>query len=336
MTKFRKRLLIGVEKVKKLDSMDFKYWYEFCQKLDNDPTIDAIMTSVQAYRDADDTLSFKEALDRALKKRKYLIYETLKKFKTEGIWKVLLEQPENGLDLFQLLKKHILACRSMKRDPIFISVKENIEDLMNDVDPMSFDEALNHTIESKADEIFEAVGELPRRDAPAHVWDRIGKTFNPYQQDPYSEVEYFISMQQLIEADSTFQTVLTRINEYLEEGETLDVALHNAVKENEALIHESFRRGGELWDAMKVDEFGGDDKEDLDVFKMYIIYYMGLQRDELFQSILDTIHELERDGWGYKDALDRAIQWKKVDIRSKLGHPFVPGLRYLVNISPPR
>ena len=66
------------------------------------------------------------------------------------------------------------------------------------------------------------------------------------------------------------------------------------------------------------------------------IYYMGLQRDQLFQSILDTIHELEQAGWKYKDALDRAIQWKKVDIRSKLGHPFVPGLRYLVNISPLR
>ena len=61
---------------------------------------------------------------------------------------------------------------------------------------------------------------------------------------------------------------------------------------------------------------------------------MALQQDELFQSILDTIHKLERDGWRYKDALDRAIQWKKVDIRSKIGRPFVPGLRYLVNISP--
>ena len=313
----------------------FKFWYEFCQKLEHDPAIKKIMETVHAFRDQDDTLSFKEALDRALMKRKYLIYETLRVFKTEGIWKILLEEPDNGMDVFQLLKKYILACRSMKRDKIFISVREMIEDSMEAVDEMDFEEALNHSIEAKADEIFEAVGELPRRDTASHVWDRISKTFNPLMPDPDSEVRYFINMQLLIEEDETFQTVLARINKYLENGDTLDFALYNSVKENELMIRESFARGRELWNAMKADEFG-DEKEELDVFKTYVLYYLGLKHDELFQSIMDKIQRLIQDGWKYNDALNHTLQWKMVDIRNTIGHPWIPGLRYLVNLRPPR
>ena len=123
-------------------------------------------------RDDNDNLSFKDALDLALMKRKFLIYETLKAFKTEGIWKIFLEEPEKGLDVFQWLKKYILVCRSMKRDPLFNSVNSMIEELMQSVDAMDFEVSLNYSIEKKADEIFQAVGNLPRRDNAVHVWDR--------------------------------------------------------------------------------------------------------------------------------------------------------------------
>ena len=305
----------------------FKFWFEFCQELKDDPTIEKILETVKVYRD-EHSLGFKEALDLALMKRKYLIYETLKAFKTKGIWKILLEEPDNGLDVFQLLKKYILACKSMNRDPIFISVREMVEDSMVAEDEMDHNEALNNAIESKADEIFEAVGELPRRDTPGHVWNRIGKTFNPLSSDVFLEVRYFVNMQLLIEDDTTFQTVLSKINEYLDNGQTLDAALYNAVKEEEPIIHESFARGGELWDAMKADEFG-DEKEEPEIFKTYVLYHLALNRDELFQSIMDNIQSLTQDGWKYKDALNYTIQQKKVDIRNVIGHPWVPGLRYL-------
>ena len=105
------------------DALDgFRYWFQFCRKLDHDPTIQKILEFVQVLRDENDSLTFKDALDLALMKRKYLVYETLKAFKTEGIWKTLLEEPDRGLDVFQWLKKYILVCKSMKRDPIFNSV----------------------------------------------------------------------------------------------------------------------------------------------------------------------------------------------------------------------
>ena len=316
------------------DALDgFRYWFKFCNQLENDPTIVKIMETLHALRDEDESLDFKEALHLALMKRKYLIYETLKAFKAEGIWKILLQEPDNGLDVFQLLTKYILACKSMQHDSIFMSVKEMIEDLKSDVDPMNFEEALNHSIEAKADDIFTAVGELSiDRSNPSHIWERISKNFNP--SNPYFEVEYFINMEKLIKVDPTFQTVLTDIGEYLKDGKSLDVALYNAVKENESMIHDSFSSGGDLWNAMLTDEFG-DKKEELDVFKTYVLYYMGLQQDELFQNILEYIRKLEEDGWEYKAALNHAMQSSKVDIRNMVGHPFIPGLRYMINLPPP-
>ena len=308
----------------------FRFWYNFCYKLEHDFTIEKIMESVHAYRDSDDSLGFKEALNLALMKRKYLIYETLQTYKTEGIWKVLLEQPDEGRDVFEMLTKYILMCRSMRRDPIFIAVNEMIQDSMDDIDPMSFEEALNHTIEAKADKIFEAVGDLPRRDTSAHVWERIGKTFNPSSQDSFSEVRYFIDMEYLIKDDPTFQSVLSKINHYLESGDSLDVALHDSVKEEASQIHESFATGGELYEAMKADEFG-DSSEELSVFKTYVLYHLAIKHDDLFQSIKKTIDHFIELGMEYNDSVNRSIEMNKARIRSTIGHPWIPGLKYLVN-----
>ena len=123
---------------------------------------------------------------------------------------------------------------------------EMVEELMQDIDPMDFEEALNYSIDKKADEIFGAVGSLPRRDDIAHVWERISNNFKSEMTDADWEVRYFINMYVLIEHDETFQTVLTKIDEYLESGESLDVALHNAIKENQSLIHDSFNEKDEL------------------------------------------------------------------------------------------
>jgi len=308
------------------DALDgFRYWFQFCRMLDHDPTIKKILESVSVLRDENNSLTFKEALDLALMKRKYLVYETLKVKKAEGIWKTLLEEPDRGLDVFQWLKKYILVCKSMKRDPIFNSVNEMIEELMNDLDSMDFEEALNYSIEKKANEIFGAVGSLPRRDDAAHVWERISNNFKHKMVDSDWEVRYFINMYILIEHDETFQTVLTKIDEYLESGENLDLALYNAIRENQSLIHDSFTEKDELWIAMKEDEFG-DEKEEMNIFETYILYYLALKRDKLFQSIIDELYSLEEDGWNHKDALNYVMQVNKADIRNKIGKPWIPGL----------
>ena len=121
---------------------------------------------------------------------------------------------------------------------------------------------------------------------------------------------------------------MNRIDELLECGETLDVALYNAIKENQSLIHDSFVKGDELWTAMKADEFGIE-KEELDIFEIYVLYYLALKQDGLFQSIMNDIHRLMEDGLDYSVAVNHVMNMKKVDIRNVIGKPFIPGLRYL-------
>ena len=312
-----------------VDALDgFRYWFEFCKKLDNDETIKKIMETVRVIQDHDQSLSFEDALQHALMKRKYLIYETLKVFKDEGIWKILLEEPDKGFDVFHWLTKYILACRSMKNDPIFKSINGKIQELMNTVDPMEYDEALSCAIESKADKIFTAVGDLPR-DISSLAWDRISKRGNIF--NVYSEVEYFIYVKLLIENDETFQVVLKKMNGYLEDDLSLDQALYKSVNENQKLIHDAFKSDDELWDSMKTDEFTNE-SEELDVFKAYTLYYIGLKRDELFQSIVKEMERLLRDDWSFTDAVKHAIQTKKIDIGSKVGKPWIPGLKFIYPI----
>ena len=98
----------------------------------------------------------------------------------------------------------------------------------------------------------------------------IGDKLRPYTHDPYLYVKYFIRLQHLIEQDEVFQKVLERIQFYQEDD--FENALDKNVKEDKSLIHKAFNSDDELWRAMKEDE-SGDDKEELDVFKMYFMYF---------------------------------------------------------------
>ena len=81
---------------------------------------------------------------------------------------------------------------------------------------------------------------------------------------------------------------------------------------------------------MKEDEFIYE-KDKLNIFETYILYYLALKRDKLFQSIIDEIHSLRENGWNHKDALNYVMQVNKVDIRNKIGKPWIPGLKYITN-----
>ena len=73
------------------------------------------------------------------------------------------------------------------------------------------------------------------------------------------------------------------------------------------LIHKAFNSDDELWCAMKEDD-SGDDEEELDVFKMYFMYYVNLQRDKTFQSIIHIMNLAIEGGMDYDNAMDYAIQ----------------------------
>ena len=77
----------------------FKYFCKFTQALDHDSTIKKIMDSVHAIRVDDDSMGFKEALDKALMKHKHLICRELEgegssDGESDGInfWKELHEE----------------------------------------------------------------------------------------------------------------------------------------------------------------------------------------------------------------------------------------------------
>ena len=102
----------------------------------------------------------------------------------------------------------------------------------------------------------------------------IGDKFISYTHDPYSYVKYFIRLQHLIEQDEVFQKVLQRTDQ--DQDDDFENALDKSVEEEKSLIHKAFNSDDELWCAMKEDD-SGDDKEELDVFKMYFMYYVNLQ-----------------------------------------------------------
>ena len=114
----------------------FKYFCQWCRTLDHDTTIEKIMDSVHAFRDGNDGMSFKEALNKALMTRKYLIYRALEDSEESSdeaddidIWKELLEESDCVcLDVFERLRKHIVFRRALKRDSIFQSVIEIVKD----------------------------------------------------------------------------------------------------------------------------------------------------------------------------------------------------------------
>ena len=62
----------------------FKFFYEFTQALDHDSTIEKIMDSVHTFRNNNNCIGFKEALNKALMKHKYLICRTLEEDSEES------------------------------------------------------------------------------------------------------------------------------------------------------------------------------------------------------------------------------------------------------------
>jgi hypothetical protein len=143
--------------------VSFKFFFQLAEAVDHDATIKKVMDTVCAIRD-DDVIGFKEALDHALEKRKFLIWKTLKdnaaadKVEHFNVWKMISsEMKEHTLDeAFRILRCYILLSRSIKRDEIFHSVKEMIEECEDDIDPMSHDEALSYAIDQKRSVIVEA------------------------------------------------------------------------------------------------------------------------------------------------------------------------------------
>lgn len=71
------------------------------------------------------------------------------------------------------------------------------------------------------------------------------------------------------------------------------------------------------------DEFSNENEE-LNVLKAYILYYLGLKRDHLFQSIVKEMKKLIEDECAFTEAVKHAIQTKKVDIRTRIGKPWIP------------
>ena len=123
--------------------------------------------SVRIFRD-NENIGFKEALNRALKKRKYLVYRALREQPSDeessdeqsddesgkiNIWKEL--KSDDG-DIFEDLRKHILFCRALKRNALFRTVTELMKDCMDDVDSMDNDEALDYAIDIKSADIVES------------------------------------------------------------------------------------------------------------------------------------------------------------------------------------
>ena len=144
--------------------VSFKFFLKLAEAIDHDATIKQIMDTVYANGDEDGHIGFKEALDHALEKRKVLMWKTLKdneltvdKVEHFNVWKMISnEMEEQTLDeAFRILWCYILLSRSIKRDEIFHSVKEMIQECIDDIDPMSHDEALSYAIDQKSSVIVE-------------------------------------------------------------------------------------------------------------------------------------------------------------------------------------
>ena len=143
-----------------LDS--FKFYFRLSQALDHDPTVENIMDSVRTVRDENGHVGFKKSSDQTLSKRKFLIKRALKREEADNdaetydmnIWKLLLaESAEDGKDVFKQLRLYILFCRSFKRDAIFRSVMELMQESMEGLDPMDSEEALDYAVDRKSSTI---------------------------------------------------------------------------------------------------------------------------------------------------------------------------------------
>ena len=127
--------------------------------------------------------------------------------------------------------------------------------------------------------------------------------------------------------NETFQKVLDKVKTYMCRL-PFEKALDKSVNETKQLIHKAFASNDELWSSMKQNEIENNDE--LDIFKMYVVYYQSLKRDHVFQGIAETMNIPIDDGWSYKESLDFAIRENVGKIRKVMGKPFPyrPGFIY--------
>ena len=164
------------------------------------------------------------------------------------------------------------------------------------------------------------------------IWDMITDNWKPNEQyDPYAYVKYFVRLQDMIEHDTIFQKVLDKVKTYMRTFRLpFEKALDKSVNEEKTFIHEAFDSNDELWSSMKQDEMENEDEEELDIFKMYVVYYQSLKGDNVFQGIMDTLNLLIDGRLSYKGSLDFAIHKNIRKIRKAIGKPlpYIPGLIY--------
>ena len=331
----------------------FKFFFRFNQALDHDAIIEQLMDSVHGFRD--DGISFKESLARALKKRKYLIYKAVRR-REQGsdeesssdeqqsddesgdmdIWEELCRS--DG-DILETLRKYILFCRSLKRDPIFRSVKEVMQNCMQDIDPMHSDEALDHAIDEKSASIIEAVNAATQHlgsglflsphkgrgidddneDDEMHekIWEIIAlKNY----LDELSSVKFFTRLCQNIDHDHTFQRVWNKTQALVDDAVTFKQALDKTIEKEKSLIYRAFANAkeekcssggdeGDIW-CLMLQEIEEDNFDELDAFKMYILYYQSIKRDNVFRAIMKTL-VLVRGDMDFEEALNFAVERNK-------------------------
>ena len=69
-----------------------------------------------------------------------------------------------------------------------------------------------------------------------------------------------------------------------------------------------------VW-CLMLNEIKEDDLEVLEVFKLYIIYYLNIKSDKIFKAILETLlSAIKDDGLDFEDALNFAINTNRFHI----------------------
>ena len=69
------------------------------------------------------------------------------------------ESAEDGEDIFKKLRLYILFCRSFKRDGVYRSVMELMQECMEDLDSMDSEEALDYAVDRKGSTIEAAAAQ---------------------------------------------------------------------------------------------------------------------------------------------------------------------------------
>ena len=146
----------------------FKFFVRLRQNIDHDETFQKVLKTARAIRESE-CLTFKEALDKAIEKRKSLIFRAFAKAREESssgdenssndedtnrwctdrvhVWHLILQEVEDeNRDLLENFETYILYYRSLKRDKVYQVVMKTLE-LARGVG-MSFNEALDFAVKN--------------------------------------------------------------------------------------------------------------------------------------------------------------------------------------------